>query len=102
MQIAEIQHLLPSSERPAPNCVDCYPVDKANVPAEGITAHADKTLVSVGNEDSDTNLRLGYIAFVLAPRAFFLISIYTSSILQQCFSCRSLEFLASHSTRIYS
>ncbi|XP_071936424.1 agamous-like MADS-box protein AGL15 [Coffea arabica] len=58
-KIVELEHLLPSSGHPAPNYIDCYPVEKANMPAKGLTAHPDKALTSVENEDSDTNLRLG-------------------------------------------
>ncbi|KAL3516428.1 hypothetical protein ACH5RR_023330 [Cinchona calisaya] len=59
-KIAELQHLLPSNERPpAPNYIDYYLVEKANMPAKGITAHPDNAFVSVENEDSDTNLCLG-------------------------------------------
>ena len=74
MQIAELEHLLPSSGHSAPNYIDYYPVEKANMPAKGLTAHPDKALTSVENEDSDTNLRLGYIAFV------FRISIYVATL----------------------
>lgn len=67
-KIAELEHLFPLSDHPAPNYIDYYPAEKANIPARGLTAHPDKTLTSVENEDSDTNLRLGLSSGTLEKR----------------------------------